>query len=129
MPERRHEEELAGFFFGRRHYTLSRIGKGLVVFSGVAGIVGGCFFWTLNFAGKQVVDTDAEFKRTTISNDSASLVQRKSLQLAVDSLHADVRDLQEQVALVGLTSCAQLRADAPEWLKEKCRSVLQKGGR
>jgi hypothetical protein len=122
-------QEEAGFWIGRRRYPLSKIGRGIALLGAVGGVVAGCFFGTLNLVGRKLVPDDAEFRRTSVLNDSLSLIQRTHMAVQIDSLKENMRDLQEQVALVGLTSCAQLRGDAPDWLKEKCRDVLRKGGR
>lgn len=118
---------MVGLWIGRRHYPLSKIGKGLLLTAMVAGVIGGCFAWVMGIAGKRVVDTDIDFKRTSIANDSQSMADRRAIHLAVDTLTVRLVDLQEQVALVGLVSCAQLKTDTPDWLREKCRVVLSKG--
>lgn len=125
--DRRHTERDVGLVMFRRFYSLAKIGKGLVLFGGVAGLVGGCFAYSLQIVGKKVVPVDEEFRRTAVRYDSLATIDRQNIHYQLDTLRTNQEFMRDQLALVGLVSCAQLRSGAPDWLQEKCRQVLREG--
>ena len=121
------EEEVFGVWIGRRHYPLSKIGKGLFFAASIAGIVGGCFAYAFQVAGKEMVDIDGKRLSAVLDTATTAVQLGRSNQLALDSVEFRVDRLEEAVTMLAELKCRELVRDKAPYLPPQCPDLMRRG--
>lgn len=125
-PDRRHEEETAGFFFGRRKYSLSQMGNGLLLFSAVVGLAIGCWSAAASLLGRRLVDNNAEHWAEAARFDTASMVDRRDIHNDVRALDARLIRVEEAVTMLTELKCRELQRENAPYLPPACTDILRR---